>query len=125
MSAISENLMSGGKLPAGAAFLLGASIGTLAGAGTTQGAATAIGTVNVVLATTASSQDSFVLPANAPLGWVVEFYNTSSTAANVFPDTGSSIDGGTATTGSVAVAQNKGRYLRKVSATAWKSIYNT
>jgi hypothetical protein len=56
---------------------------------------------------------------------VIEVYNTTSTAANVFPETGASIDGGTVTTGSVAVAQNKGRYFRKVSATAWKTIYNT
>ncbi len=96
---------------------------TLAGAGTSQTTATLLtGTVNSV--TAASSQTAFILKAHNA-GRTTEVYNTSSTPAIVFPPTGATIDGGTATTGSVSIAQNRGRIFRFVTPLLIVSVYGS
>ncbi len=111
----------GAGLSAQLARLLGVLIGTLAGTGTTQGAAQAIDDLTCVLATTAASQTAFVMKAGKPIGHRVEFYCTTATTALVFPESGATIDGGSANA-SVSVAQNKGRIFRKIAALTWVSV---
>lgn len=121
MSATAPNLMSGGKLPAGAAFLLGDTISPspLAGTGTAQTGATAIGQYTVVLAGAETGATAYVLPANAPLGWRVEVYSIGTQTALVYPESGSQIDALGANASASIAAAGEGSF-RKVSATSWR-----
>lgn len=79
-------------------------IAAVTGVGTSNsGAASLTGGVNIV--TTSVGQTACILPTNAS-GPVVVRVNTA-TAGLVFPPAGGSINGGTVTTGSFSVAQNK------------------
>lgn len=80
-------------------------ITALPGAGTPALAANTLSYgVNVVSAV-ASSGDGVILPAGIPQGGVVSVFNTAATnTTDVFPNTGGTINGGTATTGQVGVA---------------------
>jgi hypothetical protein len=89
----------------------------LAGIGTAQAGAAAI--VNkVTTATTAGGATAFVLPSAASLGSVWYFFNTSSTAALVFPTSGGAISGGS-TDASFSVAQNKPTIFIRASTNVW------
>jgi hypothetical protein len=121
MTALATNLMSGGKLPAGAAKLIGEFISPspLAGTGTAQSGATPIGSYTVVMAGAETGQTAFILPATAPLGWRVEVYSIGTQTALIFPDVGSQIDAlGVNASASIAAA-GEGAF-RKVSATSWR-----
>lgn len=101
--------------------ILGYESTSKAGAGTTAPTATAI-TSTLTIATTAGGQTALKLPANAPLMVPFMVKNTSATTALVFPPTDGQINGGTATTGSVNVAQNATRVFWRLSSTQWASF---
>lgn len=107
--------------PAALASAEGFQIATLAGVGTAQSGGAAIGT-NMTLVTTSSGQTAVVLPASVPLASPFYVYNNSATAALLFPPTGCTIDNGSANA-SVSIAQNRGRMVIRVSATAFITIY--
>lgn len=91
---------------------------TLAGAGTSQTGATLLtGTVNAV--TTTGGNTAFVTPTHTA-GRTMEVYNTSSTTALVFCPSGSTMNG--SSNGSVSVAQNKGVYIRFITPTQLVSV---
>lgn len=120
--ALSQDL-TGLGLPPALADYLGVEIQLqLAGVGTSQSGAAAI-TKRVTTVTTSSGQTAAVLPSSAPLGSVWEVYNESSTAALLFPPSGGAIDGGSADA-SVNIAQNKGRAVRRLSSTVWRTVYS-
>lgn len=93
---------------------------TLAGVGTAQSGAAAI-RVNNILATTASGQTAFVLPADAELEVPYVVTNSTATAALVFPPSGGTINAGSANA-SASIAQNLARIFIRKSATRWISF---
>ncbi|TCL70538.1 hypothetical protein [Rhizobium sp. BK251] len=103
------------------AVRLGYTPSSKAGVGTTQPTATPI-TSNQTTVTTASGQTALKLPANAELMVPYIVKNTSSTTALIFPPTSGQINGGTATTGSVNLAQNAARLFLRLSSTQWASF---
>ena len=81
-------------------------------AGTTQtqaGATALTGFINVV--TSANAGDGVILPAGYSVGDQVIIANTSAAAANVYPPTGGSINGGTANAAKSLVANMSGLYV--------------
>jgi hypothetical protein len=117
---LATNLMGVG-VPPEQSTRLGVSIASVTANGTLVADATPI-TQRVSLVTTDTSEVGVILPSTAELGSVWEVYNISSTTATVFPPTGGNIDAGS-DNASVDIAQNRGRIFRRVSSTAWKSIY--
>lgn len=93
----------------------------LAGTGTTQGAAKAIGDHTLIKATTSASNDAFVLPADKGVGHVIFFTSTSATTAQVFPDSGSAINGGSADA-AVNVTQNQSAIIWKLDSADWRAL---
>lgn len=81
-------------------------ITALAGGATPSAAANTLEAVNYVT-TCATNGDSVILPAGMPQGSVVFVGNQGAARLDVFPNTGASINGGTATTGDFAVATTK------------------
>ncbi len=123
--ALTKNLMGSG-LPGQLATQLGETINSITGVGTSQSSGPVCAPFSTNILTTASSQTACTLPSpsqGSPVGDRVTVYDNTSTAGIVFPDTGSTIDNGTATTGSVSIAQNRGRVFKRVSPTAWISLY--
>lgn len=117
---LSVDLMGVG-IPAEQASRLGFSpLTTVAGVGTAQSGAAPI-RVNNVLATTASGQTAFVLPANAELEVPYIVTNSSATAALVFPPSGGAINAAAANA-SVSIAQNLARIFVRKTATRWASF---
>lgn len=116
--ALANDLM-GAAMPWGQAQLLGDTIVTLAGAGTTQGAGTTIVPGNtIVLGTTAGGALAFTISASWPLATPLQFTNTSSTTASLFPPTGAAINGGS-TNAAISVPQNVTVELTRVSTTSF------
>lgn len=123
--ALTKNLMGLG-LPGALANVLGETINSVTGVGTSQSSGPTLAPASLNILTTASSQTACTLPSPAQGSAVddsVVVYTNTSTTGLVFPDTGSTIDNGTATTGSVSIAQNRGRAFKRVSPTAWISFY--
>lgn len=78
------------------------------GAAPTAAANTMSSGVNVV-STCATTGDSVILPANMPQGAQIRVVNTVATVTvDVYPNTGGTINGGTATTGQRGVATQTG-----------------
>lgn len=123
MSARASDLMGLGIAPA-VATLLGDEVATVAGATTAQATAAALPVppTGVVRVTTASGETAVRLSADLPLLRPVYVFNTTATAALLFPPTGGAIDGGTANA-SVAIAQNRGRMVIRLSATDFRTVY--
>ena len=71
------------------------------------------GRINVV-ATCATAADSAILPASQSQGAEVIIRNNGAAACAVFPNTGATINGGTATSGSVSVTNAKGAIFYQV-----------
>lgn len=65
------------------------------GAAPTAAANTMSAGVNVV-ATVASAGDSVILPAGMPQGAQIKVFNTSAATLDIFPNSGGTINGGTA-----------------------------
>lgn len=114
-----SSLMGLGMPPA-LANALGYAPVTIAGVGTAQTGAAPL-TTHLTIATTASSQTAFLLPANTAGGGPFFFANTSATAALVYGQPNDTIDGGSANA-SVSVAQNKVRIFVRTSSTTWISV---
>src|ERR1700753_637190 len=114
---LAKNLMGAG-MPAGLATQVCTSaINQVTGAGTSQTSGPTLAQNRANVLTTASGQTACTLPPPAQGSAIddnVAVYNNTSTAGLVFPDTGSTIDNGTATTGSVSIAQNRGRQFMRV-----------
>lgn len=110
-------------IPGEAAKNIGETIATsIAGVGTAQaGAAALTGTVNTL--TTAGGATAFIMPAHNA-GRTVEAYNTTATAALIYPPTGAAIDGGSANA-SVSIAQNRGRVFRYITPLIIVSVYGS
>lgn len=107
--------------PAGLSNAIGNTVATLAGVGTAQSGAKTIGlNANHALLTTAGGATAFVLSDAWGIGDDVTVYNTSATAALVYPPSGSAFDGGS-TDASVSIAQNAGRTFTKTTSTTWRS----
>lgn len=103
------------------ALRLGYTPTTLAGVGTAQSGGKAIPTIaNFITATTAVGQTAFVLPSAAELMVPYIVYNSSSTAALVFPPTSGAINAAGANA-SVSVAQNISRIFMRLSTNQWAS----
>lgn len=103
-----------------AAKKLGLTIATLAGVGTTQALGKSI-TVNAALLTTSGGATAFTFPTTWEIGDEVNVWNTSATAALIYPQSGGAINGGS-TDASVSIPQNQGCTFVKVSATSWRGI---
>lgn len=122
--ATASDLMGVG-VPAEVATRTGVTIVSVTCAGTDNSGATTVGGLPgnycAVLTTGASTYCCILSSAFAP-GDIVEFVNTSATTARIYPESGGTIDGGTATTGYKSVSQNNGLVLRKTAALTWKSL---
>lgn len=118
MTASAPNLVLLG-MPGAQAIEIGNTINTFAGVGTAQAGAKAL-TTNVGLLTTTGGATAFRIDTRWSLGNSVQVFNTSATAALVYPPVGGAIDGGS-TDASVSIAQNEGRIFTRVSATSWRS----
>lgn len=118
MVASAQKLIGLGN-PAASSNAIGNTVQSLAGVGTAQVGGKAI-RVNNALLTTAGGATAFVLSTDWGIGDEVTVFNTSATAALVFPPVGGAFDGGS-TDASVSLAQNVGRTFIKVTATAWRS----
>lgn len=90
-------------------------ITALAGGATPSAAANTLDAFNVI-ATCATIGDSVILPAGMPQGSQVVVMNSGATAADVFPPTGGTINGGTVTTGDFRVTNAKSAVFTCVSA---------
>lgn len=120
--ALTSSLMGAG-MPAGQASQLGDTIKSITGAGTSQGGSSpTVYAGDVCLLTTASSQTACTLDSGFPVGEVAEVYNITATAGLLFPPSGCTIDAGSANA-SVSIAQNRGRRVRRVSTTAFVTLY--
>jgi hypothetical protein len=117
---LANDLTGLGVAPA-VASALGFNIATLAGVGTAQSGGAAIG-ADMTRVTTESGQTAVVLPSSMPLATPFFVFNTSATAALLFPPSGCAIDGGSADA-SVAIAQNRGRMVVRLSATEFRTVY--
>jgi hypothetical protein len=96
---------------------------TIVAAGTTQGAGTVIKRPQTwLIVTTAGGATGVVLPANAEL--LVPYLTrvvAGGTTGLLFPNTGASINGGTATTGSVNIAAGQTRMTMRIGPNDWAS----
>jgi hypothetical protein len=106
-------------MPAILAKQVGTTVQTLAGVGTLQAGAKAI-LVNYALLTTSGGATAFILSDTWSIGDQVTVCNTSSTAALIYPNSGSAIDGGSADA-SVSIAQNESRTFTRTTSTTWRS----
>jgi len=115
-----EDLMGLG-MPGPLAQLEGFTIPTaVAGATTAQATATLLtGSINLI--TTAASQTAVRLPSDTALAVPIMVYNSTSTAALVFPPTGGNINEA-ATNASFSVAQAKTTTFWRVSTTKWIAV---
>lgn len=97
---------------------------TIVAVGTTQGAGAVIPnfTNNVVL-TTAGGATAVVLPSSAELNmpYLISI-PAGATTGLIFPPTLGTINGGTATTGSVNLAAGQTRLFIRLSSTFWASF---
>jgi hypothetical protein len=109
---ITSDLTGLGMAPA-LAGKVGHQVSTVAGVGTAASGAAKIGTT-VTIGTTASGQTAFALPTQPTMGKEYYFFNTSATAALIFPPASGTqtLNGSTS---SVSVAQNKGAMFMCVS----------
>jgi hypothetical protein len=115
------DLMLGAGMPAAQANALGLTKSSLTTTGTTAATAALIRS-NLVVLTTAGSQTGALLPSTASIGDFVIVTNPTATTGIVYPDSGATLNGGTATTGGQNLAQNKTAMYIKVAALTWVSI---
>ena len=101
------------------------SITALAGGATPSAAANTLDAINIVTVV-ASDGDSVILPAGCTTGDMVWAINQDSAQdIHVFPPTGGTIQGGTATTGDIAVGQTQAAIFVCTNDTGltWFGIY--
>ncbi len=116
--ALPTDLMGLGMAPALAALEGLAIPAVVAGTTTAQATAAPLASGTLQQVTTAGGQTAFRLPSDMPLAAPVVFYNSTATAALVFPPTGGNINEAAANA-SFSVAQSKTTIFWRVSATKW------
>lgn len=90
-------------------------ITALAGSGTPALAANTLSYGVNVVSVVASSGDGVILPAGVPQGGTVVVVNTAATnTCDVFPNTGATLNAGTATTGQRGIATSTGSIFYQV-----------
>ena len=104
--ASTSNIGALGNTQNGLTALAGGGVGTLS-------TAVKLSTFSVI-GTCATAADSAILPDGASQGTLVFVRNNGAAACAVFPNTGATINGGTATTGSVSVTNAKGAIFYQV-----------
>jgi hypothetical protein len=103
-----------GKDFAGASFAKTGITALAGGAAPTLAANTVDGAYNVV-STCATTGDSVILPAGMPQGAQITVVNTVATVTvDVYPGTGATLNGGTATTGQRGVATQTGATFTQI-----------
>lgn len=104
----------GRETTAGASYAKTGMTALAGGAAPTLEANTASGRYNTVT-TCATTGDSVILPAGMPQGAQVTIYNLVATVTvDVYPNTGGTINGGTATTGQRGVATQTGATFTQI-----------
>lgn len=122
MAALAVDLIGSG-MPALLASQLGTTIVSITGVGTAQGGSSPrVFGGNVCLLTTAVGATACTIDSAMAVGDVAEVYTITATTGLLFPPTGCTIDQGSANA-SVSIAQNRGRQVRRVSTTAFVTIY--
>ena len=87
----------------------------LAGGAAPSAAANTMSSGDNVISVCATTGDSVILPANMPQGAVVSIYNTVATVTvDVYPNTGGTINSGTATTGQRGIATQTGATFTQI-----------
>lgn len=90
--------------------------------GTAQGGSSPVLLANrAYLLTTAGGATAATISSAVPIGGRLECYTITATTGLLFPPSGCTIDQGSADA-SVNIAQNKGRIIRRMSATAFNTI---
>jgi len=120
--ALTADLMGIG-LPGPLARYLGYANLAVTTTGTSSTDAYALGPdVSFITLSTAGSQTGAVFHANTPLMRPIIVTNPTATTGIIYPSTGASLNGGTATTAGQNIAQNKTAIYIRVSSTVWVSI---
>jgi len=104
------------QLVAGAAWMKTGITALSGGAAPTLAANTADGAYNIV-STVAVGGDSVILPAECPQGTEIFVYNDAAATCDVYPGTGATLNGGTATTGQRGIATKTGSRFVQVGLT--------
>jgi hypothetical protein len=97
----------------------------LAGGATPSATANTLDAINVI-SVVATDADSVILPAGIPQGGMVWVVNQDAGQdVAVFPNTGGTIQGGTATTGKILVGQTQAALFVQVATTGltWVGLY--
>ena len=119
MPALSKDLM-GCSIPPEAAQRLGwpgTSAVTAAGSSATD--ATTLGKEARVVLMTATGADGIKLPSDAELMVPYVVFNSSGSTGKVYPPTSGTLNGGTATTGSLSLTTLKVATFYRYSSTGW------
>lgn len=95
------------------------SVGTIAAAGSDETDATAIAD-QLTYVTAADASKGVILPASTGSGAIYVIHNNSAASVlKLYPDTTGQINGGTATTGDVAVAAEETAIMIDVATNVW------
>lgn len=105
-----------------AAKRLGLTKGSAVGAGTTNADAFQLLKDATFLSCTGAASSGFKLPADAELGVPYVLSNVTANAMLIYPGTGNSINGDTATTGTVPLNTRGTTICIRYSATEWMAI---
>ncbi len=118
-----QNLMGVGFSAQQALASGGQNVATVAGVGTAQTGAASMGSADVIIGTTSGGATAFILP-DMNVGESVIFFNSSATAALVFPVTGAQING-LGANNSFSAAQNRPVLFVRTSATQYLGLYGS
>lgn len=120
--ALAKDLMGVGVADQ-AAQRLGYTLGTAASAGSTNADATQLlKDATLVSITSTGASEGVKMPSDAELGVPYVLANTSSNALLIYPGTGISFNGDTATTGTVPLTARGTTMCIRTSATTWVAI---
>lgn len=122
MPPLARSLMSLG-MPAEQTNQLGTpSIAAVTAAGSASTDATALKKQQTYVNITATGADGVRLPADADLGVEYIVYNGSGSTGKVYPPASGTLNGGTATTGSLSLTTLKIAKFWRYSSTGWNFI---
>lgn len=119
--ALAKDLMGVG-LPDQAAVRMGYVPGTAVGAGTTNADAFQLLKDATFLSVTGAAASGFKLPANAELFCPYVIANIDANAKLIYPGTGMSINGDTATTGTSPIVARGTNIYWRTSPTTWVGL---
>lgn len=118
-----QTLMGAGFPAVQSLAVCGPNVLTVAGVGTAQTGAASMGIADVIIGTTTGGNTAFVLP-DMNVGESVVFFNSSATAALVFPVSGAQING-LGANNSFSAAQNRPVQFIRTSATQYLGLYGS